>query len=148
MKILTDKAIRDFNDLEKEMNALMSIFLRRPFEMRDESLYSKYKKISFMLYILFCNEHMFRYGKKTNTAIAEYFDDYNKIQIKRLHDNAIKELGLNKTFNTLYENTKNVGIKMVTEGWVKSSAMQVKFINRQINILRDRKKTIEKTVEC
>ena len=43
--ILTDKAIQDFSDLEKEVNALMSIFLKRPFEMREESQYSKYKKM-------------------------------------------------------------------------------------------------------
>ena len=59
--ILTDRAIQDFSDLEKEINTLMSVFLNRSFEMRKESTYSKYKKMSYMLYILFCNEHMHRY---------------------------------------------------------------------------------------
>ena len=36
---------------------------------------------------------------------------------------------------------------MVTERWVRSKEMQVQFIDRQINVLRERKKTIEKTVE-
>ena len=54
--ILTDKAIRDFQDLEKEINALMSIFLKRPFQMREESIHSKYKKMSYMVYILFASD--------------------------------------------------------------------------------------------
>ena len=145
--ILTDKAIQDFSDLEKEVNALMSIFLKRPFDMREESQYSKYKKMSYMVYILFCNEHMHRYGKQTNTAIAEYFNDYTKWQIKGMHDKAKNDLELNKVFKSLYEMTETVGIKMVTEGWVKSRAMQVQFIDRQINILRDRKKSIQERVD-
>ena len=144
--ILTDKAIQDFSDLEKAVNALMSIFLKRPFEMREESQYSKYKKMSYMVYILFCNEHMFRYGSKTNTAISEYFNDYTKWQIKGMYDKAKAELQLNKVFKSLYEMTETVGIKMVTEGWVKSRAMQVQFIDRQINILRERKNNIIETL--
>ena len=42
--------------------------------------------------------------------------------------------------------TETVGIKMVTEGWVKSRAMQVQFIDRQINILRERKNNIIETL--
>jgi len=144
--ILTDRAIQDFSDLEKEINTLMSVFLNRPFEMRKESTYSKYKKMSYMLYILFCNEHMHRYEKRTNTAIAKYFNDYTKFQIKVMHDKAKTELNLNKVFKSLYEMTENVGIKMVTEGWVKSRTMQVQFIDTQINILRERKNNIIETL--
>lgn len=145
--ILTKKAERDFADLEKEIDALMSMFLKREFTMRSESIYSKYKKMSFMAFILFCNEHMFRYGKKTNTAISEYFDEYTKWQIKGMHEKSQRELEANRVFKSLYDMVKTVGIKMVTEGWVKSKALQVQFIDRQINILRDRKKTIQETVE-
>tara|TARA_R110002050_G_C8910601_1_gene510749 strand:+ start:1434 stop:1886 length:453 start_codon:yes stop_codon:yes gene_type:complete len=145
--ILTNRSIKDFKDLEKEINALMTIFLKRPFEMREESLYSKYKKTSFMLFIQFCNENMFRYGSKTNRAISEYFNDYTLLQIRDMHKGVEREIKVNKTFKSLYELTENVGIKMVTERWVRSKDMQVQFIDRQINILRERKKTIEKTVE-
>tara|TARA_R100000234_G_C4949854_1_gene156842 strand:+ start:370 stop:822 length:453 start_codon:yes stop_codon:yes gene_type:complete len=144
--ILTDKAIKDFQDLEKEINALMSIFLKRPFQMREESIHSKYKKMSYMVYILFCNEHMHRYDSQTNTAISQYFNDYTKWQIKSMHDKAQAELKLNKVFKSLYEMTESVGIKMVTEGWVRSRAMQVQFIDRQINILRERKNNIIETL--
>jgi|11_taG_2_1085331.scaffolds.fasta_scaffold02416_8 hypothetical protein len=146
--ILTNRSIKDFKDLEKEINALMTIFLNRPFEMRQESLHSKYKKTSFMLFIQFCNEHMFRYGSKTNGAISEYFqDEYTINQIRGIHKSIEREIKVNKTFKSLYELTENVGIKMVTERWVRSKEMQVQFIDRQINVLRERKKTIEKTVE-
>ena len=100
-----------------------------------------------MLYTLFCNEHMFRYGKQTNTAISEYFNEYTKLQIKKMQDKAESQLNLNKVFKTLYKITENVGIKMVTEGWISSKAIQVQFIDRQINILRERKKTIRETGE-
>jgi hypothetical protein len=81
-----------------------------------------------------------------NTAISQYFDDYTKWQIKNMHDKAQAELKLNKVFKSLYEMTESVGIKMVTEGWVKSRAMQVQFIDRQINILRERKNNIIETL--
>ncbi len=63
-----------------------------------------------------------------------------------MYDKAKAELQLNKVFKSLYEMTETVGIKMVTEGWVKSRAMQVQFIDRQINILRERKNNIIETL--
>jgi len=142
-KKLTSRAIKDFQDLEREVNALMTMALAREFKMREESTNSKFKRQAYMLYLLFCNQHMHRYGSKTNHAIKSYFQDYNRQQLSEMYSSAQRLLKTDKIFNQLYKCLKNVGIKMITEGWVGSPALQVQYIDRQIDILRGRKKTIQ-----
>ena len=150
-KTLTPRAIKDFQDIESEVNALMTMALAREFRMREESINSKFKRQAFMLYILFCNQHMHRYGSDTNNAIRTYFSTtatvftgYNRHHMSEMYTSAKKLVKTDKVFKQLYTCLKNVGIKMVTEGWVGSPAMQVQYIDRQIDILRGRKKTIQK----
>mgnify|MGYP003154479232 FL=1 len=150
-KSLTPRAIKDFQDIESEINALMTIALAREFSMREESINSKFKRQAFMLYILFCNQHMHRYGSDTNNAIRTYFsitpkvfNSYNRYHMSEMYTSAKRLVKTDKAFKQLYTCLKNVGIKMVTEGWVGSPAMQVQYIDRQIDILRVRKKTIQK----
>ena len=142
-KTLTPRAIKDFQDIEKEINALMTMALAREFNMRKEIKGSKFKRQAYMLFILFCNEHMHRYGTETNKAIRSYFKDYSVHHLSELHKGGKRMLQKDKIFKQLYRCLKNVGIKMVTEGWITSTSLQVQFIERQIDILRNRKKTIQ-----
>ena len=142
-KDLTPRAIKDFQDIEKEINSLMTMALAREFDMRKEAIGSKFKRQAYMLFILFCHEHMHRYGNDTNQAIKCYFKDYSLHHLRELHREGKRIKHRDKIFKQLYRCLKNVGIKMVTEGWITSTSLQVQYIDRQIDILRNRKKRIQ-----
>lgn len=140
---INERALSDLKDIESEVNALMTIFLKREFNMREESVNSRYKKTAYMLYILFCNKHMFRYGpNKMNGVIKKYFNDYSQAQICKMHNTAKEAVFFDKVFKKLFETLESMAIKMTTEGWVKSREMQVQYIDRQILNLWSRKKLI------
>jgi len=146
-KTLTNRAIKDFHDIEKEINALMSMYLKKKFEMskphRGKGAVNK--NMAMQMFALFCEENIFRYEKPAlRRAIAEYLGSkYTPLSVKKLIERAKKENKNNELFSSLYKMTESLGIKIVTEGWIRSPSMQVKFIERQISKLETRRDIIK-----
>jgi len=139
-ELLTPRALSDFKDLEKEVEALMS-------EVTGDKFYlygrlDREHRMALQLFCLYTERFMHRYEPRAKIqALADYLG-MEKLEIKHAmkagKESFQTDCGFVSIFNTLCQS----GIRMNTEGWLKNKTMKLHFINRQIENLLQRKKEI------
>ena len=139
-ELLTPRALSDFKDLEKEVEALMTEATGERFYMFGKL--DREHKTALELFCLFTHKHMHRYELRAkNQALSDYLG-VEKSEIRQAVASGTGALVTDNGFASLYNMLSESGIRMNTEGWLRSKELKLNFINRQIELLLGRKQEI------
>ena len=144
---LTEKAKHDLAELEAEVNHIIQQCTEEEdFDVRtteNKRLYST----AVLLMCMFVKNCMHRFERHQRTrAMAEWF---GKDRTTMLHHFKGGNIRLNSEdgFQHMYSMLGSLGIQCATEGWIRSHELRIRFIDRQISILKDRREKLEKKQE-
>tara|TARA_R110000824_G_scaffold165985_2_gene342657 strand:+ start:1153 stop:1617 length:465 start_codon:yes stop_codon:yes gene_type:complete len=140
--LLTPRALSDFQDLEKEVEALMSEATGERFYLLGKI--DKEHKTALELFCLFTQKHMHRYEMRAKEQALSDYLGIEKSEIRQAVTSGKESLVSDNGFASMYNMLADSGMRMNTEGWLQSKELKLNFINRQIDLLIDRKKEILK----
>tara|TARA_R110001583_G_scaffold2413_18_gene17651 strand:+ start:1476 stop:1964 length:489 start_codon:yes stop_codon:yes gene_type:complete len=140
---LTERAKADLAELEQEVNHIVS----KCKEIDDFNLRTSENKKDYctamQLMCIFVETRMHRFEPHQRTrALAEWFDR-DRTTILHHFKHARARLDADLEFQHMWAMLGALGIKCATEGWIRSHELRIRFIDRQISILKDRREKIE-----
>ena len=141
---LTERAKSDLKELEAEVNHIIKETKEYDeFDVRTSTNKRDYCT-AIQLMCVFVERRMHRFERHQRTrALAEWFNkDRTTILHHFKHANARMDADLE--FQHMYSMLGSLGIKCATEGWIKSHELRIRFIDRQISILKDRREKLKK----
>lgn len=144
---LTKNAKIDLAELEEEINHIIKETKGYDdFDMRTTTI-KRDHCTAVQLVCVFVELSMHRFEKHQRTrAMAEWFDKDRTTMLHHFkHGRARMEADIE--FQHMYSMLGSLGIKCATEGWIKSHELRIRFIDRQISILKDRREKLKKKQE-
>jgi hypothetical protein len=144
---LTERAKHDLAELEAEVNNIIAQCTETEgFDLRtteSKRLYST----AVQLMCMFVRDFMHRFERHQRTrALAEWFGKDRTTMLHHFKGGNIR-LESEEGFRHMYSMLSSLGIQCTTEGWIRSHELRIRFIDRQISILKDRRKKLEKKRE-
>lgn len=140
--LLTPRALSDFQDLEKEVEALMSEATGERFYLLGKI--DREHKTALELFCLFTQRHMHRYEMRAKEQALSDYLGVEKSEIRQAMTSGKESLVSDNGFASMYNMLADSGMRMNTEGWLQSKELKLNFINRQIELLLGRKQEILK----
>lgn len=140
--LLTPRALSDFQDLEKEVEALMSEATGERFYLLGKI--DREHKTALELFCLFTQRHMHRYEMRAKEQALSDYLGIEKSEIRQAMTSGKESLVSDNGFASMYNMLADSGMRMNTEGWLQSKELKLNFINRQIELLLGRKQEILK----
>lgn len=144
---LTERAKHDLAELEAEVNHVVAQCTETEgFDLRttdSKRLYST----AVQLMCMFMRDFMHRFERHQRTrAMAEWLGKDRTTILHHFKGGNIR-LNSEEGFKHMYSMLNSLGIQCTTEGWIRSHDLRIRFIDRQISILKDRRKKLEEKRE-
>ena len=149
MGYIDDRTRQDFTELENEINTLLrEHYGDYTYNMRDigENKQRFLDQTGHYLFTLWVIDKYHRLDKYRNRAIGEWFDR-DRTTPCHWRDQGNMLMRSNKDFRDLYDNLLLLGTRYATEGYIKSHALKLRFIDRQMQHLSDRREKLLKSME-
>ncbi len=157
LKEVSAETIAEVDEVVAEAEVLVAEFLGiERFDVKDRHDTGKSSLPEALVIKLTCGFFWYRVHKYTEIEkrfiLTTYFGIVRATLNHHMRDvmsiisgNDTRQNDMVKCFNYVWPLMKDIGIKMNVEGWIKSNEMRVRFIDRQIKMMEDRKKEILNT---
>jgi len=154
MKEVSAETIAEVDEVVSEAQVLVANFLCiEEFDVKERHDTGKSSLPEALVIKLTCGFFWYRVHKYTEIEkrfiLTTYFGIVRATLNHHMRDvmsiisgNDTRQNDMVKCFNHVWPLMKDIGIKMNVEGWIKSNEMRVRFIDRQIKMMEDRKKQI------
>lgn len=150
MDYIDERTRSDFQELENEINSLLKDHYGDPnYDMRDTgNNKQRYKdQTGHYLFTLWVIDKYHRLDKSRMGAIGQWFNR-DRSTPNHWRDQGNVEMRRNLEFRELYDNLKYLGTRYATEGYIKSQALKLRFIDRQMEHLSERRERLLKSVKA
>lgn len=146
MDYIDDKTKADFQELENEINALLTDYYGQPHNMRDigENKHRFKDQTGQYLFTLWVIDKYHRLGKSRYGAIGQWFNR-DRTTPHHWRDNGNTQMRKSSDFRDLYDNLKYLGTRYNTEGYLKAHGLKIRFIERQMEHLSARREQLLKS---
>jgi hypothetical protein len=146
MGYIDNRTQNDFQELENEINAMLTDFYGMPHNMRDVGdNKQRYKdQTGQYLFTLWVIDKYHRLGKSKMGAIGEWFNR-DRTTPNHWRDNGNIKMRKSEDFRGLYDNLKYLGTRYNTEGYLKAHGLKIRFIERQMEHLSTRREQLLKS---
>ena len=157
LKEVSAETIAEVDEVVAEAEVLVAEFLGiERFDVKDRHDTGKSSLPEALVIKLTCGFFWYRVHKYTEIEkrfiLTTYFgivratlNHHMRDVVSIISGNDTRQNDMVKCFNHVWPLMKDIGIKMNVEGWIKSKEMRVRFIDRQIKMMEDRKKEILNT---
>ena len=149
MDYIDEKTRTDFTELENEINDLLRDHYGDPkYDMRNtgDNKQRYVDQTGQYLFTLWVIDKYHRLDKSKMGAIGEWFNrDRSTPNHWRARGNI--EMRRNKEFRELYDNLNYLGTKYATEGYIRALGLKIRFIDRQMENLANRRARLLKNVK-
>jgi hypothetical protein len=149
MAYCDDRTKSDFQELENEINELLrDHYGDHTYNMRDigDNKQRFKDQTGHYLFTLWVIDKYHRLDRSKMGAIGEWFDR-DRSTPNHWRDRGNVEMRRSKDFRELYDNLNYLGTKYATEGYLKSYGLKIRFIERQMEHLSNRREQLLKSVE-
>lgn len=141
MDYIDDHTRQDFTELEQEINTLLrDHYGDENYNMRDtgDNKQRFLDQTGHYLFTLWVIDKYHRLDRHKMGAIGQWFDR-DRSTPNAWRDRGNVQMRSNKDFRMLYDNLQYLGTKYATEGYLKSHALKLRFIERQMEHLSSRR---------
>jgi len=149
MAYCDDRTKSDFQELENEINEMLrDHYGDHTYNMRDigDNKQRFKDQTGHYLFTLWVIDKYHRLDRSKMGAIGEWFDR-DRSTPNHWRDRGNVEMRRSKDFRELYDNLNYLGTKYATEGYLKSYGLKIRFIERQMEHLSNRREQLLKSVE-
>jgi len=148
MAYCDDRTKSDFQELENEINDLLrDHYGDHTYNMRDlgDNKQRFKDQTGHYLFTLWVIDKYHRLDRSKMGAIGEWFDR-DRSTPNHWRDRGNVEMRKSKDFRELYDNLNYLGTKYATEGYLKAYGLKIRFIERQMEHLSNRREQLLKSV--
>ena len=149
MDYIDEKTRTDFTELENEINDLLRDHYGDPkYDMRNtgDNKQRYVDQTGQYLFTLWVIDKYHRLDKSKMGAIGEWFNR-DRSTPNHWRDRGNIEMRRNKEFRELYDNLNYLGTKYATEGYIRALGLKIRFIDRQMENLANRRARLLKNVK-
>ena len=149
MDYIDEKTQTDFTELENEINELLRDHYGDPkYDMRNtgDNKQRYVDQTGQYLFTLWVIDKYHRLDKSKMGAIGEWFNR-DRSTPNHWRDRGNIEMRRNKEFRELYDNLNYLGTKYATEGYIRALGLKIRFIDRQMENLANRRARLLKNVK-
>ena len=149
MDYIDEKTQTDFTELENEINDLLRDHYGDPkYDMRNtgDNKQRYVDQTGQYLFTLWVIDKYHRLDKSKMGAIGEWFNR-DRSTPNHWRDRGNIEMRRNKEFRELYDNLNYLGTKYATEGYIRALGLKIRFIDRQMENLANRRARLLKNVK-
>jgi hypothetical protein len=146
MDYIDSRTEADFQELEREINAMLTDFYGEPHNMRDTGdNKQRYKdQTGHYLFTLWIVDKYHRLERSKMGAIGQWFNR-DRSTPNHWRDQGNVLMRKSTDFRQLYDNLKYLGTRYNTEGYLKSRDLRIRFIDRQLEHLSARRDELLKS---
>ena len=149
MDYIDERTKSDFQELENEINDLLrDHYGDQTYNMRDigDNKQRFKDQTGHYLFTLWVIDKYHRLDRSKMGAIGEWFDR-DRSTPNHWRDRGNVEMRRSKDFRELYDNLNYLGTKYATEGYLKAYGLKIRFIERQMEHLSNRREQLLKSVD-
>lgn len=149
MGYIDERTKSDFQELENEINNLLREYYGdMSYDMRDtgDNKQRFLDQTGHYLFTLWVIDKYHRLDRSKMGAIGEWFNrdrstpnhwrDRGNVQMRSSHD-----------FRELYDTLKYLGTRYATEGYIKAHRLKIRFIERQMDHLSNRREKLLNSID-
>jgi len=136
--VINEFALESFYQLEEEINMVISGYRGRAIKMRSAN--AKDKTICLQLFLRFAYRKMHNV-QNHHLQVARFFGVSSETCLNLLRTSESKYKS-DPEYKSMYDLIDLSGMKMNVEGKIKSVATQIRFIDKQIEVLKERRKLV------
>ena len=146
MGYIDERTKSDFQELEHEINLLLTDYYGSPHNMRDigDNKQRFKDQTGHYLFTLWVIDKYHRLGQSKMGAIGEWFNR-DRTTPHHWRDNGNLQMRRSKEFRDLYDNLQYLGTRYNTEGYLKAHGLKIRFIERQMARLSARRDKLLKS---
>lgn len=136
--VINEFALESFYELEEQINMVFSGYKGRAIKMRSAN--AKDKTICLQLFLRFAYRKMHNV-QNHHLQVARFFGVSSETCLSLLRASDSK-YNSDSEYKSMYDLIDLSGMKMNVEGKIKSAATQIRFIDKQIEVLKERRKLV------
>jgi len=149
MGYIDERTKSDFQELENEINNLLREYYGdMTYDMRDtgDNKQRFVDQTGHYLFTLWVIDKYHRLDRSKMGAVGEWFNR-DRSTPNHWRDRGNVQMRSSPEFRELYDTLKLLGTRYATEGYIKSHKLKLRFIERQMDHLSNRRKQLLKSID-
>lgn len=149
MGYIDERTKSDFQELENEINNLLREYYGdMSYDMRDtgDNKQRFVDQTGHYLFTLWVIDKYHRLDRSKMGAVGEWFNR-DRSTPNHWRDRGNVQMRSSSEFRELYDTLKLLGTRYATEGYLKSYNLKIRFIERQLEHLSNRREQLLKSVD-